>query len=256
VNYLARDTQGKAPEGTLSTSATSGLVSVGGQAFFRASVTDDVQMRNVEFYVNGVKAATDGNFPFEFGWRAPADSVGKRFTFAAIASDTGGNTKTLNRLELTAVPDADPPAVVVDAPGDAQVFLVGDDVVVKLTARDNVGLGALEFKLDGKVVPVVRKTFNEWVLLTFLSAGNHTLTVTVSDLSGLTTTSAPRQIQVLKKAICREVSVFNFGPAEKPEAFSREVSVENKPVAQSQAAETRNCPIRAQSVRPTSGRQP
>lgn len=227
VNYLARDTQGKSPEGTLSTSAISELVSVGGQTFFRASVTDDVQMRNVEFYVDGVRAATDGNFPFEFAWRAPTDSVGKKFAFTAIASDTGGNTKTLNRIELTAVPDADPPAVVMDAPSEAQIFLVGDDIVVKLTMRDNVGIGAVEFKVNGQVVPVIRKSFNEWLLLASLSTGSHTVTVTVRDRSGLTTTSPPRQIQVLKEAISREVSVFNFGPPDVPEAISRETSVFN-----------------------------
>ena len=57
-----------------------------------ANVFDDVQLRNVEFYVDGLKTVTDGNFPFEYRFLAPLRTSSKTsFALRARVSDTGGN---------------------------------------------------------------------------------------------------------------------------------------------------------------------
>ena len=93
LNYLAFDNQGEAPTIALaaSFSLASPQVEEGKRARLSAEVNDDVQVRNVEFYINGAKILTDGNFPFDFRFTAPRLTSGTTFTLRARASDTGGN---------------------------------------------------------------------------------------------------------------------------------------------------------------------
>ena len=75
VNYLAYDALGVPPTISIST----GFPTVGGAlqaeegklGRVTAQVADDVQVRNVEFYVDGVRVVTDGNFPFEHRFITP-----------------------------------------------------------------------------------------------------------------------------------------------------------------------------------------
>jgi hypothetical protein len=67
LNYTEADTKKVPPRIDLSASFPLGTNSQAPSASpvrVRANVSDDVQVRNVEFYVDGVKVATDGNFPF------------------------------------------------------------------------------------------------------------------------------------------------------------------------------------------------
>jgi hypothetical protein len=84
-----------------------------------ANVSDDVQVRNVEFYVDGVKAITDGNFPFEFRFATPTLSADKTsFRVHARATDTGGNSTVSDERVITIVPDATSPQVKRIVPSD------------------------------------------------------------------------------------------------------------------------------------------
>ncbi len=112
VNYLAYDALGVPPSIALRTSFTTAAAEEGKLMRLMASVTDDVQVRNVEFYVDGIKVATDGNFPFEHRLLTPLIAAGKTsFTTRARASDTGGNAAWSDELTLRLVPDATPPRV-------------------------------------------------------------------------------------------------------------------------------------------------
>jgi len=91
INYLAFDTAGQAPTISLATSANSeGQVEEGKRVRITAEVSDDVQVRNVEFFVDGQSLGTDGNFPFEFSFLAPLIGEITTVTVSARASDTGG----------------------------------------------------------------------------------------------------------------------------------------------------------------------
>jgi hypothetical protein len=113
VNYLPADRQGVPPAVMLDPSFDSldPEVEAGQPVRLTAVVTDDVQVRNVEFYVDGVRAATDGSFPFEYRFRAPARGLRDRFTVQARASDTGGNAAFTPLLEVRLLPDTTPPRV-------------------------------------------------------------------------------------------------------------------------------------------------
>ena len=66
-----------------------------------ANTTDDVMVREVEFYVDGTRVATDGNLPFEWHGTAPAfTSFKTNFVVRAKATDTGGNARWSDELVI------------------------------------------------------------------------------------------------------------------------------------------------------------
>ncbi len=110
VNYLAYDSAGRPPTITLRASFREGRIGEGELHTVTARVTDDVQARHVEFYLDGERVATDGGSPFEFRFIAPPLSAGRsNLTVRARAVDTGGNAAWSEALLVELVPDATPP---------------------------------------------------------------------------------------------------------------------------------------------------
>jgi hypothetical protein len=91
---------------------TNGAAEEGKFIRLTAAVTDDVQVRNVEFYVDGVRVLTDGNFPFEHRFVTPRRSATKtNLTIRAKATDTGGNFAWSDEIMVTLTPDVTRPQV-------------------------------------------------------------------------------------------------------------------------------------------------
>ena len=85
-------------------------------------MSDDVQVRNVEFYVNGTRVVVDGDFPFEHRFITPLRSATiSSFTIQAVAFDTGGNRAETPVLTVQLVPDATPPRLVGQSPDRGQI---------------------------------------------------------------------------------------------------------------------------------------
>ena len=140
INYRAIDRQNRAPTfdapefvTNFELGAGDGQIEEGRLAFVEAQVSDDVQLRNVEFYLNGEKVETDGNYPFQFYFRAPALDEGT-ITVRARASDTGGNLVWSEPYELTIIPDATRPFVTGRYP-EADGY-VGNAALVMFTASE------------------------------------------------------------------------------------------------------------------------
>lgn len=117
VNYRSFDNQGVPPTITLSnsflmTSPTNGVAEEGRLARVSARTTDDVQVRNVEFYVDGVLVFSDASFPFEHVFMPPSRSATKtNFTLRARAIDTGGNVTWTDEMLVALAPDSTGPIV-------------------------------------------------------------------------------------------------------------------------------------------------
>jgi hypothetical protein len=95
VNYLAADRGTTAPSISLAASFPLNPAEVENNSAQSVTVDarDDVQVRNVEFYVDGALVGVDGNYPFEFRFLTPALTASKtNFVFQARAFDTGGNS--------------------------------------------------------------------------------------------------------------------------------------------------------------------
>lgn len=118
INYLAYDSGTNPPTIALSTSfalntPTNGLTEEGKLARVTASVSDDVQVRNVEFYLDGARVLTDGNFPFDHRFVTPRMTASKtNFTLRAKATDTGGNFRWSDELLVTLSHDQSAPYVI------------------------------------------------------------------------------------------------------------------------------------------------
>lgn len=112
VNYLPFDTAGQPPSIGLSTTFPDNLAEEGKLQRVTAHVSDDVQVRNVKFYLNDELVLTDGNFPFEFRFNAPLITPDMPvFAVRAVATDTGGNTAESDEIVVELTPDATPPKV-------------------------------------------------------------------------------------------------------------------------------------------------
>jgi hypothetical protein len=121
LNYLAPDTAGVPPTIALRSNFVLGMAEEGQIVRISADVADDVQVRNVEFLIDGIKVATDGNFPFEHRFTAPLLRDRASFRLQARASDTGGNFTLTDEIVVTLVRDARAPRVTRVSPRDGAV---------------------------------------------------------------------------------------------------------------------------------------
>jgi len=120
INYLAFDSAGQPPSVSIAAPLDGASVEAGSSLLVQASVEDDVQVRNVEFYVDGILVKTDGNFPFEVV--VPAGLSGAATTILrARASDTGGNAAFSDPVTITLTPDVTAPRVVGVRPGPGAI---------------------------------------------------------------------------------------------------------------------------------------
>jgi hypothetical protein len=112
INYLSFDVGSEPPVATLFVDQVDGQVEEGKVISVRVTATDDVQVRNVEFFIDEQAVALDGNFPFELGLIAPSRTGFKSdFTIHAVVTDTGGNRTVTPTQTVNLVTDATPPRV-------------------------------------------------------------------------------------------------------------------------------------------------
>ncbi len=152
INYLAYDALGKPPTINLSTNFGAAVAEEGKPIRVTANVGDDVQVRNVEFYVDGVKRETDGNFPFEFRFITPLRTQQPSFTLRAKASDTGDNIAWTDLMTVTLTADATPPRVSRVAPLNNSTAPSGTVTAIAATFSepiDTATLNASTFRLVG-----------------------------------------------------------------------------------------------------------
>ncbi len=118
VNYLPTDTLGHPPTVSLSASfpLAPAVAEPGTPVVVTALAVDDVQVRNVEFYLNGYLAANVGAYPFDFRFTTPATTNETSFTVMARAFDTGGNATATDEITVLVKAGVTPPMVTNTAP--------------------------------------------------------------------------------------------------------------------------------------------
>ena len=77
VSYRSYEIGSVPPELEVRANDLNGSVEEGSVFFLRAIVFDDIQVKNVEFWINGQLVKTDGGFPFSLQYRVPLLSIGK-----------------------------------------------------------------------------------------------------------------------------------------------------------------------------------
>lgn len=226
LGYIGIDLGGIPPEGNLTSTNVDGRLQEGERTFITAHVTDDVQVRNVEFYLGNEKIATDGNFPFELAWRAPGGSAGSLASIRAIASDTGGNRSELEPISFLITPDVTPPSVEVVNQIEEIILIEGDELEIKLNANDNVGIAEFQLRLNGRIADYRRVGVDSYQLVGPPLLGNHILEIMVLDYAGLSAATGPLNVRVFEQVISRSFSIYNYGVEKfETETISREISI-------------------------------
>jgi hypothetical protein len=116
LNHRPADAAGVPPTIQLNSGGFADGVECGQPLLIRADVADDAHVRDVEFHINGVKVATDGNFPFEHRFRAPPHPGGGMLEVRARVSDTGGNAVWSAVRAVNLRVDRTPPEICVPVP--------------------------------------------------------------------------------------------------------------------------------------------
>ncbi len=125
VNYIAADTGTNAPTIALVTNQPPGTAQEAQLYRVTASVADDVQVRAVEFFIDGSLVLRDVAFPFEYRRVTPLRSERTSFTLQARAIDTGGNATETAVVTIQITPDVMGPAVVGRTPRDGAQVDIG-----------------------------------------------------------------------------------------------------------------------------------
>lgn len=141
-NFLPPDRAQRPPTIRLETNFAGNRAEEGKLFAVGASVDDDVQVRSVEFYLDGRVVATIGSFPFEYRFIAPNIGEGRdSFTLRARATDTGGNASWTEETRIQLVPDATPPVVARLSPPNGA--LVRETSAISVTFSEVMSLPSL-----------------------------------------------------------------------------------------------------------------
>ncbi len=128
INYQNYDSSGMAPVIALDAPFSKGTwqVEEGTQTYASAEVTDDVQVRNVAFYLDGNEVHRDGSYPFNYRFITPLLSQQTSFTLQVKATDTGGNIGWSSIQSVDLLADTTAPSVLNQQPiiGKRNVNLV------------------------------------------------------------------------------------------------------------------------------------
>jgi chitinase len=178
------------PTVSISSPATaSGTVSVG------ASASDNVGVTRLEFYVNGVLAATDTATPYLFSWNTDSLSSGI-YTLSAKAYDAAGNVGQSSNVPVTVINDRTPPRITLSAPGNGAT--VRGIVPITATATDDIAVTKVELFANNSLLyagNVAPYSYN-WDT-TALADGSYTLFARAYDAANNIGQSYDVQVNVL-----------------------------------------------------------
>lgn len=144
---------------TISLVVTPTSVAVGAPVTAAATVTDNVGIERVEFYLNGNRRVTNTVPPFTYVWNTNGALPGN-YRLSARAYDKAGNNKLSNEVTVTVgttTPTPTPPTptpppidttkptVSLSAPVAGTNVNIGSTVNITAAASDNVGVTKVEF---------------------------------------------------------------------------------------------------------------
>jgi len=210
------------------TSPASGAIVSGTTSMF-TSASDNVGVAAVRFEIDGVLLfeqrhdPTVGSPNDGFTWVTTSGSKGSH-TLTAVARDAAGNTTTSAPVTVTVFnfpsgpTDTTLPTVAITSPAPGAA--ASGTVSVDASASDNVGVVAVQFKLDGVNLwefdaptgapPPLGPTLRIHWDTTTASNGSHTLTAVARDAAGNTQTSAPIAVTVSNNTPARDPLKWPF----------------------------------------------
>ena len=125
--------------------------SVSGIETIIVNAEDNVEVINVEFYINNMLAYTDENAPYEYEWDTSLELEDAEHIIGAKVTDTSDNIFYIPSISVYVnnIPnDTNPPIVIIASPTNNQN--VTGTVNFTLLANDDSGISFVEFFIDGE----------------------------------------------------------------------------------------------------------
>jgi hypothetical protein len=189
-------TQGPPPDTTdptVSLTTPIGGAMLSGTINMTATASDNGAVAGVQFFVDGNPIETeDTTAPYSISWNTSTTKDGSHI-LTARARDTANNRGTSPETSVTI--DSSGPKVTITPPLSAQV---ADLVKVTADVTDNVGVGSVQFVVDGvdRGQPVTTAPYVlEWDSRTVMN-GPHTIAARARDTAGNLTLSPPITVNV------------------------------------------------------------
>jgi hypothetical protein len=154
---------------------------------------------SVSFYANSNLIGTATSAPFNFSWQNVQNGSYQVF---AIVTDTTGASATSAVVNVQVSGNL-PPKVAINSPANNTTFVEPANITINATASDADGTVALvEFYQGQSKIGEARSATSEFTFnWTNVPAGSYVLTAVATDNSGLSSTSAPVSINVIKANI-------------------------------------------------------
>ena len=166
-----------------------------GTVYLSATATDNLEVKRVEFYVDGALAGSDTEYPYgHYAWDTRSVGNGTR-TVTARAYDAEGNVGTSAPVAVTVNNDVTAPTATVTSPAAGTTLIGWVDLTA--SASDNRAVSRVTFYLDG--VALGSATYAPYTLRwnsRNSTNGVHSLTAKAFDAAGNTGTSAPVSVTV------------------------------------------------------------
>ncbi len=154
-----------------------------------AMATDDVDVAEVEFFIDGASKGSDASSPYSVDWDATSLPAGSAHTILAIARDAAGNVGYSQNVTVvvgaTASADTNPPTVSIVSPADGST-VPRDYVALLAMATDDVDVTEVEFFVDGasKGSDAWSPYSVDWDAISLPAGSAHTILAVAKDAAG------------------------------------------------------------------------
>jgi len=172
---------------------------VNGNVDITVAATDNVGISQVDLWINGESVDTLTENPFTYTWNTTSELEDEHHVISATIYDSSYNvfyTPSITVLVNNELDDTIPPTGTITNPLGGQT--VSGTIIFSVSASDNNEVADVTFIIDGNDVSSDSDTpyEYEWDTTTFSDGSQHTLTATISDASGNSTTLQPILVTV------------------------------------------------------------
>jgi hypothetical protein len=175
---------------------------VSGIVQIQVSVSDNLGIDQVEFFIDGNTEGTNSEYPYTHDWNTELAAEDDEHVISITITDLGGNSTDVSPIAVlvnnvvTPGDDTTPPVLAILTPISSQT--VGDTVLISGFAIDNMGIADVKFYVDEELVATVSDSpyTHNWVTYELSNGSEHVIQMTASDLSDNLTTAQPVVVTV------------------------------------------------------------
>ena len=190
---------------TVSMTAPTNGATISGTASIKASASDNVGVKKVEFYVNGTLKSTSTASPYSYSLDTKTVANGN-CALMAKAYDSAGNVGQSSSVTVNLFNDTVAPTVSMTAPTNGAT--ISDTASIKASASDNAGVNKVEFYVNGTLKSTSTASPYSYSLDTKTAAnGNCALMAKAYDAAGNVGQSSSVTVTVFNDTVAPTVSI-------------------------------------------------